>query len=168
MKRLIPILFFCLTVPAPVIAQDNEPEKILNAAIYQEEINGNLEAHGLNGRVPLAIAVNGTIAAVIGATDAPGGYWTGGNVFVLDGGEKTQITFHNRELKSELDLAIVERVDLPGFEVAGQHRECLFEAGLGEGKFGDALALEFTQPVEDSQASSVQMLSSSQSSGVPG
>ncbi len=43
MKRLIPILFFCLTVSAPVIAQDNEPEKLLNAAIYEEEINGNLQ-----------------------------------------------------------------------------------------------------------------------------
>ena len=63
-----------------------------------------------------SIAGDGTIAAVIGATDAPGGYWTGGNVFVLEHGQKKQVTFHNRELKSELDLAIVERVDLPGFD----------------------------------------------------
>lgn len=40
---LIPIMFYCLTALTPVVAQDNEPEKILNAAIYEEEVNGNLE-----------------------------------------------------------------------------------------------------------------------------
>ena len=43
MKRIIFTSLICLSLITFVNGQENEPEKILNAAIYQEEINGNLQ-----------------------------------------------------------------------------------------------------------------------------
>ncbi len=43
MKKIIYISLFCLIQIAFVSGQSNDPEKKLNAAIYQEEINGDLQ-----------------------------------------------------------------------------------------------------------------------------
>jgi len=43
MNRIIFILLSCLSLISFVNGQDIKPEKKLNAAIYQEEVNGDLE-----------------------------------------------------------------------------------------------------------------------------
>lgn len=43
MKRIILVLFWCLGVLALLHGQDMQPEKLLSDAIYQEEVNGELD-----------------------------------------------------------------------------------------------------------------------------
>jgi len=43
MSRILSILLICMSLVTFVTGQDSEPEKLLNNAIYEEEVNGNLE-----------------------------------------------------------------------------------------------------------------------------
>lgn len=64
MKRNIYYLIICLLTLTAVKGQNNEPEKILNTAIYQEEVNGDLQkAIGLYQKIVTSFPENRRIAA---------------------------------------------------------------------------------------------------------
>ncbi len=64
MKRNIYYLIICLLTLTAVKGQNNEPGKILNTAIYQEEVNGDLQkAIGLYQKIVTSFPENRSIAA---------------------------------------------------------------------------------------------------------